>query len=656
MGIFSWVRDTAQSLALAVMDTVKEFYRSVSVLYGSKTSFLSSAYAYAKRFLSGYRIILGVPTVFYKKDLHRARHIMAASATSFIVFYLGALLFYEAGFKKLWRYTDNNQAGSGLESAADVSFYYLMVRTSVEMSVNCMLYNLALYKAVNSQESVKPPYPQGANNLVDKTLAGLASTAYYFSNLFLAKKVVKAMLVHELGHSSSLVNLYDALADTLLTGASLAEYQLGGLSTNERSVIFANNKVAHMGIGFALYTMRYLVNTLVNYLTGLPTQGFKGYFVDEAIFNVVYQLFIVAAMTTPLPSEKPESGEESGLDLFSPGRAMVQGLLKNIGEKINRSVQPKSYELIALPEAQQQKSIESITPTQDKVVFVISGNKLFSVSNKAWAILSVNQADVSQLRSQFKPTAEPSLLISDALNKFFTIAKFNPNKLWKHAIRDYFNHPYWRLVLLLFVPGSVRSDAIFDKTACRLFFEENLKTYLDVLEWITGARNSTLTVAAVGVINQLPNAVNPKTEAERESYKFLFAKGLEPQLVSLKDDFEWINQRIQRESQKGQTKILDKQSWLRLAEDKTVEDADRKQPEPKPVRPLSEIDEYYVTTLAQKVQAGSPTPFTPALPVAEAAVPKMSTLFANPVISEDVINKKDANAYEEFTISAWAKS
>ena len=643
MGLFSWAKETTQSLVSVVGGTVAQTYRTIANWYGPDEGFFSGTYAFIKRLLSGYSVILGLPRLFYHKDLKRARHIMAASATSFIVFYLGWLLFYEAGLKRIARYQNSDFDGSTLDNAAEWSFYFLMLRTSAEMTVNCIFYNLALYKAVNTQESVKPPYPKGKDGLIAKTLAGLASTAYYLGNLFILKTVPGALLEKSLGKDSIVAVLYNVIVEAHIYGASLAEYQMGDLSTAERSIIFANNKSAHIGIGVGLLTMRHLAD----YLVSLTAKGAKGYFVDEAIFNVVYQLFIVAVMTMNIPAEKPANEEESGYDFLTPGRALMAGLLKNIGDRINRSVQPRTYELIALPEPLQKKTLA--TNTNDKGIFVLCGRQLFYVCNKNWEAIPFTDAMLFELKNKFQPEPKARVLSGDELKQFLTVIQFTPNKLWKHVIRDYFNHPYWRLLLWLFVPSAVRSDAIFDKTSTRLFFEENLQTYLDVLDGIMQKRNSTFDSAAVALVTRLPQAISPVSDSERESYRFLFADGLQPQLDAMKEDLKWIGPRTQRELQKAKVQVHDLAALQALLADEARAAGEDKQEQLQPVKPVNVLQDIDENFMRNALQVRKPQGlFAPPAPVA-----KNTPSVANPL---QVAPQRDLPAeLKQYTVAGLVK-
>ena len=178
--------------------------------------------------------------------------------------------------------------------------------------INNTLVNFSLIKVGSNENPFSQTYKScgcDAGALLQASLASLA--------IFIANTVVVNIISY-----LPLFKLITWLGLSLVYGQSLLEIKLSsaGMCTRHRSEVLIKNNGYSIGIGLALFWIINLCSSLIYNFTG--TQGF---FVNDAIFSLIYPYFIMVILIR----EKPFPSDCPSIDFFDYNRKTIPPMIKS---------------------------------------------------------------------------------------------------------------------------------------------------------------------------------------------------------------------------------------------------------------------------------------------------------------------------------------
>lgn len=227
-----------------------------------------------------------------------------------ILFYINAVLFYEAGVKPILRsyipYYQDSYAEFFLNLLAVSGISAMAVNMKIK---NTILYPLALRKTITEEEKTAQALPADCQSYTSK-MGMIASIAYNQANL------LQAEFIGLITGSVLLKNLFLAKA----IGQAMAELKLANFCTEDRYAQLNKNNAYTFGIGTSLLFVSWLLSNMVNRMSGV-----RSHHVDLAIFSLVSQYFLIAASV----NEDPLPGKENGKEPFYYARYVTEKMLKD---------------------------------------------------------------------------------------------------------------------------------------------------------------------------------------------------------------------------------------------------------------------------------------------------------------------------------------
>lgn len=332
----------AKSKVAAVVETASHVIKKAK--YAARTIYYTPQYwdpikNNLMQFWQGFSRVLQPSIVSRIAKLNKTKRVLTHSLTANLVYYMGLVLVYEMGVKAAMRsvpYMQDSPAEYAIDTLAKI---YLM-RTAVSMCVDNTLYNSSLYAAVNS-DLAEQERLQLADHITARKRAGKQPfKSWECSDIETAKAAImspfyssaKMIFTKLASHSLPAGDWLTLPIKALVYGENLLEYKLAsvGTCTNHRHELFRKNHMFSFGMGLSMLGMIELLSVVVRRATGVESA-----FVYDALFNIVFQHYMIlaATMTKPLP------GEQEGVDVFKYSRSATRRLLTDTAINIANYVQ-----------------------------------------------------------------------------------------------------------------------------------------------------------------------------------------------------------------------------------------------------------------------------------------------------------------------------
>lgn len=317
MRLFDWAKEKITIIRKAAYDTavqVKNAANSIYYSYDIWEKFNNVLF----QVWDGFSRVFYLPLLVEKlKKSEKLRETFKQSASANLVLYMGSVLLYEAGVKRLLRMVPYMEE-STIEYAIDMLARMYFIRKAISMFVDNTAYNLNVSKAI-SEEIQHNRHIQPCD--CDSTAviqAGLASSFYYIGKT----KTVQFV--------SSLLPYGEYVTFPLrlfVNGECLLEYKLGaaGMCTVHRNEALNKNQAYSFGMGLSYSSLLWLCNYIVRSTTGVDS-----YFVYDALSYFLYQYHITMAYLI----DKPLPGQHEGMDLFYHSRMVTESLLTSGSNKL----------------------------------------------------------------------------------------------------------------------------------------------------------------------------------------------------------------------------------------------------------------------------------------------------------------------------------
>lgn len=327
-GMVNWVKHTSHGFYQSFIrssfgQTFSQVYEITSIVYHSPV-IRGYLYQSSFEFFTGASQVLNPSLWRALRRSKKTQMVLKEALKSNLLFYLLPVLTYElsktinkALVKNLNPEYYESHSDEVSEHLAEIGFFYLMLIHAFD----CALYNSCIAKTFSDENPPTGFLKACDDGFVLTMRASFVSSFYWMSSYGVTKIIQSSVPYGEYFYYPSLALLY---------GQCFMEYKLNtlGMCTTHRDKIHANNKALELGWGASFLSLNAMSDALFNRIF-----GFNNYFINDALFSVLFQHFILLATLI----DQPLKLDGNGIDFFYYGREALNDSYFRIMELLNYS-------------------------------------------------------------------------------------------------------------------------------------------------------------------------------------------------------------------------------------------------------------------------------------------------------------------------------
>lgn len=304
---------------------------------------------------------------------------------------------------------------------------YFINKSAADMYVNNTMYTATLSKTVtddvaaekvdkdknkhkdksdnsDADNAAEAPEFDACEHGVDKRfIANLASNGYYLGNIFGVKVVEKMVPFGE--YLSVPLRAH-------ITGLGLLEYKYAQKCTEHRYEMLSKNNTYAFGVGAAMVGGWIAAKYLLKYFTGI-----ESYFIDDALYNMIYQYFAVSVSL----HDKPIPQDDQSIDVTYLNRLALQAFFRQAAKPAIASfIRGAQCDIVVMSVAPQKETLDTLKLLSD-AAYIRVKNQLYYVNKKTKECLLLNMDDSKSFDLALKivdmPLDTPKKLSEDELDR-----------------------------------------------------------------------------------------------------------------------------------------------------------------------------------------------------------------------------------------------
>lgn len=346
INLFSWINKKTQSTTAFLAETISNAQQYV---YDSYTQIqLAADFIYTNspspyQFVNFTQLWEGLSTICDPSllpKMWKSPKTLSVLWQSFTetVYFGSMIVIYECGMKPALRtipFYEDSYAETALIWTTNIYF----LRKSWRIYVDTVIRNAALMKAATEENPFKHVPCICGEDSIAVTRGNIESLFYYGGKIGTAK--IAAKFIPIVGD----LILIQALGECFL------EYPLDKMCTQHRFEEIAKNNWRAFGMGLSFFLLQQFFTNSLEYGAKSFT-GFLGYdadiknsYLNDAIFGLLFQYFIMLSLYI----DKPYSGKEAGVEFFFDGRGLVERRMKQGTDWILKNLKNSSAQNLILP-------------------------------------------------------------------------------------------------------------------------------------------------------------------------------------------------------------------------------------------------------------------------------------------------------------------